>query len=598
MNRLTRFVSLWRGVFSLLKASAPILSVAVGVLTLLEAAASIGVLYVIKILVDTISSELGTTSNDGFGAVIQALLLTGGAVLFAALLQRVNSVLKMRQGLLVSDHVDKQIHDRAISVDLRFYESPNYYDSLERARHGGNMRPARAVSNVISMISTAITLIGIFVLLATIEWRLIPILVIPIILALFVRLYYTRRLFNWRMSKAQRERRALYLDTLMTHVQHAKELRLNRIGEFLRDQYRAIRVEVRNGEISIEQGRHISEFLFAVIGTIVFIGTSSWLLFQSLEQSRPLGDVVLFVLLLRRAESSGSTFVGNMSSIVDDHLYLQRLFSFLSVEPGITRPKTPVALPSPMSDGLKISNVSFRYDGTDKTVLRNVSMELRPKQIVALVGENGSGKTTLIKLLTRLYDPTDGSVTLDGTDIRRFDPVEFRRLFSVILQDYTCYAATVDENIKFGDISLNDAELRIADAAEKAGATSFIEQLHSGYQTPLTRLFDNGHDLSIGQWQRLALARAFYPESEFVILDEPTSAVDPKAEFELFENFRARLGDRGALIISHRLSTIRQADYTYVLEAGEIVEHGTHDALVKNGGKYADLFEKQARHYR
>lgn len=598
MNRLSRFIELWRGVLSLLKASAPKLSIAVGILTLLEAVTSIGVLYTIKILVDTISIELAADSESRFGTVVNALFVTGAAILLAALLQRLNSILKMRQGLLVSDHVDKEIHERAISVDLLFYESPKYYDSLERARHGGAQRPARAVANLISMASTAITLIGIFALLASIEWRLIPILLIPIALALFVRLYYTRRLFDWRMSKAQTERRATYLDWLMTHVYHAKELRLNRIGDHLKNQYRSIRTEIRNGEISIEQSRHISEFLFSFIGAVVFIGASSWLLFQSLEQSRPLGDVVLFVLLLRRAESTGSSFVSNASAIVDDHLYLQRLFEFLSVTPQILKPKQAKKLPDKIIRGISLENVSFRYDGAESDALRHVSLQIQPKQVVALVGENGSGKTTLIKLLTRLYDPTEGTVTLDGMDIKEFDPIEYRKLLSVIFQDYTTYSATVAENIQFGDVSLPPLKDRIIKAAKSAGVDQLINALPQGYDTTLTKLFDNGYDLSIGQWQRLALARAFFPQSEFVILDEPTSAVDPKAEFELFENFRSRLGDRGALIISHRLSTIRQADYTYMLENGAVVEHGTHEALIEENGKYAELFEKQARQYR
>lgn len=598
MKRLQQIGFIWGRVLALLRSSAPVVSVAVAIVTILEAIVGIGVLYVIKILVDTITVQMNAGADSEFKSVLFVLGLTGGAIVIGVLLQSVASILRMRQGLLVSDHVDREIHDRAISVDMKYYESPKYYDALERARHGGSQRPAQIVANSITTLRAVLTLIGIFALLATIEVGLLPILVVPILIALGIRLFFTRRLFDWRMSRAQTERRASYLDWVMTNVRHAKDLRINRIGPFFRDQYRALRKQLREDEIRIEQARLWSEFVMALLGAGVFIGASAWLLQQSLSDGRPIGDVVLFVLLLRRAEGSGKEFVGNVSKIVDDHLYLQRLFDFLSVVPSIVRSDDPKPIPDPLSDGLEMTNVTFQYEGETRTALHNVSLQIRPGQIVALVGENGSGKTTLIKLLTRLYDPTAGRVTLDGVDVREFDPDEFRKLLTVIFQDYAWYAETVEENIRYGDVTLPYEQERIVNAAKNAGADKFIQGLPKSYQTGLTKLFDDGHELSIGQWQRIALARAFFPHSAFMILDEPTSSVDPKAEFELFQNFRERLAGRGALIISHRLSTVRQADYTYVLDGGRIVEHGSHDELMAQQGAYADLFEKQAQHYR
>jgi ATP-binding cassette subfamily B protein len=574
------------------------LSIAVAVLTILNAFTGLGVLYLIKILVDTITRVLTEQPEQGFDAIVFTLILVGLATLATALIQGLLNVMRMRQGLLVSDYVDRKIHSTAIAVDLQFYETPKYYDSLAQARFGGSQRPARAVGNAITLFSAALTLIGIFILITSVDWRLIPFLAIPILFALGVRLYFTRQLFNWRMARAQKERRASYLDMLMTNQYHAKELRLNRIGEHLSNEYSDIRKDLREGEIRIEQNRHISDFIFTAIAAVIFIGASAWLLNQSMNASREIGDVVLFVLLLRRAEASGNQFISNVSSIVDDHLYLQRIFQFFSTSSEVVAPENPMLIPSQMAEGIKLENVSFQYENGEKPALQNINMELHPKQIVALVGENGSGKTTLIKMLTRLYDPSAGRVTLDGIDIREFDPVAYRKLMSVIFQDYMAYADTAEANIQFGDVHLAKEEDRIIQSAKNAGAHDIITALPQGYQTPLSKIFDDGRELSIGQWQRIALARSFYPKSSFVILDEPTSAVDPKAEFELFENFRPKLGDRGALIISHRLSTIRQADYTYVLEDGRIVEHGTHDALVEQGGKYADLFEKQGRHYK
>lgn len=598
MDKFNQVIAIWRGVFRLLRTSAPKLSVAITIVTIVEAFAGIGLLFILKVLVDTITSTMTSQTSDGFSSILVMLLWTGFAIIGVAFIQGGANVLRMRQGLLVSDHVDREIHARAISVDLQHYETAKYYDALERAKLGGTQRPAQIVANSVIMLRAILTLLAIFVILGNIEFRLLPLLCVPIAIAMYARLFYARKLFDWRMSRAQKERRARYLDWLMTNENHAKDLRLNRIGPHLKDQYLSIRKDIRAGEIRIEQTRLITEFLFAFIGAVIFIGASAWLLLEALDRGRPIGDVVLFVLLLRRAETAGREFVGNVSKIVDDHLYLLRLFDFLSIKAGIAKPKTPTPIPTKTSLGFRLEHVSFQYVDTDEKALDDVSMKIEPGKIVGLVGENGSGKTSLIKVLTRLYDPAVGKVTFEGIDARAFDPVQYRELISVIFQNFAMYSETVSENIRFGDIHLPPSAAKITRAAEDASASDFIERLPQRYETPLTRLFDNGQQLSIGQWQRIALARAFYPKSKLVILDEPTSAVDPKAEFELFENFRSRLGTRSALIISHRLSTIRQADYTYVLKSGRIVEHGTHDDLISTNGHYADLFKKQAKYYR
>ncbi|MEM7329344.1 MAG: ABC transporter ATP-binding protein [Pseudomonadota bacterium] len=574
------------------------MSVAVLIVTVLEAITGLIVLYAIKLLVDTISVELAAQNNGISDNILITLAFTALAFLFAALFQILANTLRLRQGLTVSDHVDREIHERAISVGLRYYERPEYYDTLERAREGGSGRPAQLVTNTVITFRATITLIGVFILIGSIEYRLLPALLIPILLALIVRLYFVRKLFDWRMSRAQRERRATYLDLIMTKAMHAKDLRINGIGPFFRDQYSKIRKELRDGEIKIDQARSWSDFAMATIGVVVFIAACTWLLHQSLEQTRPIGDVVLFVMLLRQAERSGNELASNTAKIVNDHLYLQRLFDFLAVPAQAALSDHSRTLPETNSSELTLSNVTFSYDGSNKRALKNISLKIKTGQVVALVGENGSGKTSLIKLLTRLYDPTKGIIRLDGTDIREFDPQEYRKKFSVVFQDYAIYANTVSDNIRFGDVAREESPTAIKTAAQNAGASEFIEELPKGYETPLMKLFDNGQDLSIGQWQRIALARALYPKSEFLILDEPTSAMDPKAEYDLFENFKSRIDGRAALIISHRLSTVRQADFIYVLKAGEIVEQGTHDDLVKAQGDYARLFDKQARFYK
>ena len=504
----------------------------------------------------------------------------------------------MRQGMQVGDLVDRKIHARAIELDLSFYESPQYFDSLQKAREAGTQRPAQVVSNVIAFGRGGIVLAAILAMLAAIEWRLLPVLLVTVGLALAVRLIFTRRNFDWRMKRAQMERKAGYLDWMITSNHHAKELRLNNLGGYFSQQYSQIRQQIRGEQLSLETQKLVYELCVTAIASAVFIATAGYLIVSALKGALTIGQVVMFVLLLRRAEGAGSELVSGISRLVDDHLYLGRLFAFLDTKPTIRANAAARPVVLPLESGIKLKDVSFIYEGAPTASLSNINFEIKPGQIVALVGENGSGKTTLIKLLTRLYDPTSGRLTLDGQDIRDLDSDAYRHLFSVIFQDYAMYPDTLANNIWFGDVGKPADRDDIIAAAEKAGAASFINRLPRGYDTPLTKLFDDGHDLSLGQWQRLALARAFFPASQFVIMDEPTSAVDPAAEYELFENFRERLGGRSALIISHRLSTVRQADFTYVLEHGRMIEAGTHDALIAKDGSYAALFSMQAKHYR
>ncbi|TVR85002.1 MAG: ABC transporter ATP-binding protein [Rhodospirillales bacterium] len=592
-------LGLWGKLYRLLRLSSRGLSLVVAGLFVAEAVFGIALLYLVKLLVDVISEQLGEAGAIANPAQIFLYLgLIGLMMVLTVAFQRLAEYARHRQGMEVADHVDRMIHERAIQVDLAFYESPQYYDSLERARAAGGDRPAQVVTSLAQFLRSALFLVAILVLMTTLDWRLVPLLVVSMAAALAVRMHFTRLLFQWRSRRVQLERRAGYLDWLLTSQDNAKELRISRLGGELRDRYSRLRRQIRLEELAIEKRKMVAEVGAAAAAAVVFFGATTWLVLRVIDGTMGLGDLVLFLLLFRRAETSGREFVAALSALYDHQLYLSHLFGFFEVRPEIVTPARPAPLPRPVRDGIRFHGVSFTYPANESPALSDVDFELPAGKITAIVGENGSGKTSLIKLLCRLYDPTEGRITLDGTDIREFDPAEYRRIFSVIFQDYACYAETVAENIRFGDIDAEAGEPRIAHAADLGGASEFIGQLPQGMETRLTRLFDDGRELSLGQWQRVALSRAFFPRSEFIIMDEPTSAVDPRAEAELFENFRARLEGRGALIISHRLSTIRMADRIYLLGDGKVLEHGTHDALVARNGRYAHLFERQARPFR
>ena len=587
---------LWGKLIQLLRFSSRNLSLAVAGLSVLEALSGIGVLYLIKRLVDDISAQLADAGSlADTGRVFLYLGLIGVMMVLTVALQRLAEYARQRQGIEVADHVDRLIHERAIAVDLGFYESPKYHDSLQRARAAGSQRPAQVITTIAQFFRSTVFLVGILALMATLDWRLVPLLLVSMGAALVVRLHFTRILFRWKHRRAQMERRASYLDWLLTSEHHAKELRIGRLGGELRDRYSRLRRLIRSEQLSIEKRKMLAEVGAAAGAALVFFGATTWLVLGVIDGRVGLGDLVLFLLLFRRAEMSGREFVASLSALYDHQLFLTNLFDFLAVEPSLVAPASPTPIPEPVRKGIVFHKVGFTYPRNTEPALSDIDFMLPAGKVTAIVGENGSGKTSLIKLLCRLYDPDQGRITLDGVDIRRLDPAAYRRIFSVIFQDYARYAESVSENIRFGDIDAAEDDPRITHAADLGGARHFIDALPRGFQTPLTRLFDDGRELSLGQWQRVALSRAFFPQSQFIIMDEPTSAVDPRAEAELFENFRDRLEGRGALIISHRLSTIRMADRIYMLDKGRILEAGSHEELVALDGHYARLFARQAR---
>lgn len=573
-------------------------SLLAGALMLAEIAFGLGVLYLLKSLVDVLTESLGTAGGQPeLERATFFVVLTAVATLGLITSRALSGLAREMQGMKVADHLDRRIHSRAVSADLAFYESPQYFDTLERARQSGKQRPAHVVGNLLSMCKNLAMMAGVVVLLATINWMLLPLLLIAIVPALMVRMYFTRVKYEWHKRRTPMERRATYLDWLMTTHHHAKELRLNRLGNFLRERYSLLRQKIRGEQFRINRRRVLTELAVGLLASIAFFTALGWLTWETAGGRNSVGDLVLFLLIFQRSQSMGQELVGQISRFYEDHLYIGQLFEFLDVRPVIVSPSRPRPQPERLAQGLHLDRVSFTYPGSNAPVLHDIEMQVHPGQVVALVGANGSGKTSLIKLLCRLYDPSSGRILLNGHDIREFDLDAYRREFSIIFQDFSRYAESVRENIRFGDVSLPEASDEIRLAGQRAGADEFIEQLPDGYDTLLTRMFDGGQEISTGQWQKLALARAFVHGSRFIILDEPTSALDPNAEFELFENFRERIGERSALVISHRLSTIRLADYIYVLDRGRIVEHGQHEDLMLARGQYHESFCKQGKYY-
>lgn len=588
-----------RRILPLLWTSAPRWTVLSAALMAVEIVSGLGVLYLIKRLIDSVQALLGADgAAAGLQPVLLAVALTGACTLVFLVSRSLAGLARETQGMLVAEHVDRLIHERAVAADLAFYESPRYFDTLQRAREAGNQRPAQVVGNLLMLARNLAMLAAVLLLMLSIHWLLLPTLLLAVIPALAVRIRHTRRLYDWRRRRTQMERQAGYLDWLLTSDYHAKEVRLNRLGDHLMRLYAELRRAIRTEHLGLSRRRALLELAAAAFATVAFFGALAFLATQTAAGLLSVGDLVLFLLVFQRAQGTGQEVVQQISTLYEDQLYLGLLFEFLDIRPALAEPAQPLEVPAALSDGLRLEGVSFRYPGTDRDVLTGVNLHLPPGRITALVGANGSGKTTLIKLLCRLYDPTAGRITLDGIDIRSFRLEDYRRVFSVIFQDHSHYASSVRENIRFGDVRLPPDTPRVVEAGVQSGADAFVRELKAGYDTRLTRMFDDGVEISLGQWQKIALARAFVPDSRLVILDEPTSSLDPSAEYELFRDFPQTIGRRAALVISHRLSTIRQSDHIYVLEQGRVREHGTHEQLMATEGPYRDLFSRQAHFYR
>lgn len=594
--KFAKSMQLWRAVVTLLSYSSKRYGIIVFILTVLEIVFTLGAFYAVKMVVDIMGQPTGIREDAAalFGSMTLILVL----FLSGRIMQSIANYYRAAQGYVVSDYVNQAIQERAVAADLAFYDSALYFDSLERARQAGAQRPAIVIGNALSVFRGALMLGAIIVVLGSIEWRLLPVSLMAVLLILAVQVRFTRERFDRQRQLVQKERRAGYADWLMTSETFAKEIRLWNLGAYLRHLYMEVRIAVRHDYLAIERRKSISEILVSVVGTLLFIGSGGFLLYQVSIGVSTVSQLIMLILLLQRGEAAGRDMVSSLSRLYDDQLFLNQLFMFLKLQPMMKTPETVLAVPEEITEGVRLNNVSFHYPSSEKMALDNVSLHLQPGKFTALVGGNGSGKTTLIKLLCRLYDPSAGSVTYDGVDIRKFDPVTYRQRFSVIFQDFVQFAYSARDNIRLADLARGDDETALYNAARLSGAHEVLEVLPNGYDTMLSRMFDGGVALSGGQWQKVALARAMFPKSKFIILDEPTSAIDPNAEAELFDKFREKMEGRGALVISHRLSTIRQADYTYVLHEGRIVEEGSHEDLIALDGQYAQMFKRQGRGYR
>lgn len=570
-------------------------SVAWTILLLFQGLLPAASVYLIRLLVDGLVTAL--QSGGGWAPLMPVIWLIAAMVLILLLTEILRSVttwVRTAQTELVQDHIHQLIHTQALALDLAFFESPDYYDQLHRARVDALNRPVALLENIGSLSQNTITLMAMLGILIPYGWWLPALLLFGTLPALVVVLRYTVRFHRWRLGNTANERRTRYYDWLLTQRDTAAELRLFALGGHFQEAFQTLRRKLRGELITLTRQQIWAELAAAGLGLLALAGALGWMLRLAIFGTVSLGDMALFYQAFSQGQRLMRTLLSNVGEVYRNIIFLENLYDFLALQPQIAEPEHPQPVPPVLADRIVFDGVTFCYPHTERPALSDFQLEVPAGKIVALVGINGAGKSTLIKLLCRFYDPQGGRVTFDGIDLRHFSPAELRRRITVLFQEPVHYHATAAENISVGDLHSEPSMAQIERAALDAGADGPIRRLPKDYQTLLGRWF-GGAELSVGEWQRIALARAFLRQAPLIILDEPTSAMDSWAEADWLARFRELAAGRTALIITHRFTTAMQADEIHVMDYGCVIESGTHDTLMAQNGKYAQSWRLQMR---
>ena len=501
-------------------------------------------------------------------------------------------------GEKVVSHVKLRIMRKSEEVDLASYDMPEFYEKLENANREAGMRPVQILSATFRMVSTLIGLVSYVVIISAafpLAALCIALVSIPSAAVSFV---FRQKHFKYMRHRSKERRQMNYYSEIMVNKDVVKEIRMFDLGSFFVNKYKQVFEGYYVGIRRLVAHESFWTVATAILSSVVNCIFYAIIAMGVFNGDFMIGDYSLYTGALSSVASSVASVIAISATIYEGTLFIDNLIVFMKADSNITAPKTALSINRGVPHTIEFRNVSFAYPGTDREVIKNVSFVLSPGETTVLVGLNGAGKTTLIKLLTRLYDPTSGEILLDGANIKEYDPRELYRMFGIIFQDFGKYACTVAENIMFGEVDAKRDEVKIEQSAQAANASDFIERLPDGYETPLMRIFEReGTELSIGQWQKLAIARAFYSESDVLILDEPTASLDAIAEQEIYSQFEQLRKDKTTIFVSHRLSSATTASKIIVLEYGELIEMGTHKELMAKEGRYYELFSTQAKHY-
>lgn len=585
-----------KSLFALVWETAPrrVVAVAAAFMLLLSLLAPLS-LYLLKVTVDAIQAAMAQT-GAGWHRALLMLTVSAAVALLELLFSVILGLLRSRQNLITSDRINERLLEKSTQLDLGFFESSAYFDKLHRAQTESGYRVGRVLDGIVQLLFNLVTLVAITCLILSTSWSVTAVLLAAALPNVLIGLKHSRILYHWMNARTAQNRRAGYLHALLTGDRYAKEIRLYCLGPLFRGRHRALSELLRNERHQVDAKRAWAGFATQSIGVVAGYLAFGLLAFAAVRGTATVGDLFLFFQALRRVQGNLSQVVATATEFYENLLFLRNLFDFLEIAPQVVEPAVPRSVPRPMRQGMRFHGVSFAY-AEGEPVLDGVNLKVLPGQVVALVGANGAGKSTLVKLLCRLHDPVTGRITLDGIDLRDFAVSEVRRQFSFVFQDFVQYQTSARDNIWYGEVTASADDAGVAAAARKAGVYELLARLPKGFDSVLGSWFDDGRQLSQGEWQKVALARALMRDSQVLVLDEPTSSLDVQAEEAFYARFRENLGTRSAVLVSHRFSSVRMADYIYVLDRATVAEEGTHAALMSLDGIYANMYRAHARQY-
>ncbi len=564
------------------------------VLLVIQGLLPVASVYLTRLLVNSLVAIAGKGMEwESIRLILVPGVLMAGVLLLTEFLRSAIEWVRTAQSELVQDHISTLVHEKSVTVDLGFYESSEYYDHLNRARSDASGRSLALLENSGSLLQNSITLLAMAAILLPYGIWLPAFLLFSTLPAFYVMLRLNRHHHQWWQRTTTDRRWLQYYEVLLTNSAVAAELRLFNLGSYFQLAYQTLRQRLRTEHLKLVKAQSLGRLGAGVIALGISGVAVAWMARQALLGIITLGDLALFYQAFTQGQSLMRSLLGNLGEIYKNSLFISDLFEFLRLESKIVSPAKPLPTPLALKQGIRFGQVTFRYPGSERAVLADFDLTIPAGKIVAIVGDNGAGKSTLIKLLCRFYDPEAGSIELDGTNLRDFSVEELRSLITVLFQFPIPYYVTAAQNIALGDLAAAPSAAEIEAAARGAGVHETIERLPQGYDTLLGKWFPGGAELSGGEWQRLALARSFLRRAQIIILDEPTSAMDPWAEFDWLERFRTLANGRTALVITHRFTLAMRADIIHVMRNGQIVESGNHDELLAQGGLYAQSWTAQ-----
>ena len=607
IKKIRGFFSRLFYIFSLVWQSAPLVLIAMMALCLFDGVLPVIGAYITSHLLNEIA-DLITAKSLGQLSVNVVEVMTPLVLIFAVnlgylflkkVLNKISTMVTGIAGELVVNHIKLILIGKAKTLDTRSFDDPTFYEKLENANREANMRPISILNATFSLVSAIISAVSFVVVLANLTPLAPLVVVIASTPAAIVSLVYRNKNFRYIRWHSKERRQMQYYSGLMVNKDRVQEIKILGLGDTFTAKYKAAFAQYYKGLKSLIVKEGVTQIAVGFISTVVNCVLFVYIAYSVIFGDGKVGDYSLYSGALTSITTYVATLLTSTVTIYEGTLFIDNMIEFMKEKRQIV-PKTeqPILPARHVPHTVEFRNVSFKYPGMDRYVLRNINLKFEESDSVVLVGLNGAGKSTLIKLLTRLYDPTEGEIYLDGRDLRDYDVDALYDIFGIIFQDFGRYAETVAENIRFGDVDREDGIDAVATAARRSGASAFIDALPNAYDTPLTRMFeDSGRELSVGQWQKLSVARAFYKDSEILILDEPTAALDPLAEQEVFNQFSALSEGKIAVFVSHKLSSAVSASKIVVLDGGTVAEIGNHEELMALGGKYYELFSTQARRY-